>query len=905
MTNVIVKTPSASPQKFIFWKESRLLAPLWLTIMLVFIGVTAVSAAMFARGSLEAFVRINIVSCCAFALLAGISMFAFERENKTDQFLANLPVNGSVVFRSKFLIGLAAMMLFVVVASAITWITFSQIQNGFLSQESRFEYLGSSVLLPLECYAASVLMSLLFRRILSAVIASMVFVFVIVITTSMAVFASLAGAPATKFYISAFVIRIGILILVTGTAMLGGRRWLRGFPSQSTNRSDHIKLLTSKPQANPRSRTYKSLLWQSLHQQVVFYLLAVATYFVGFINIHFWNERFLFGLGSISFALGICTFASDQFQNRFRFFQQHGIKPRRVWLARVTPMLLFLAVLTTIVLVSIVSSNSSDWARLGDGFEHSLLLSILLCYSIGQFSSIHFRSIVFAILFGFIACMFATYFGVTLVRDFSVDPWIMAMPMTVGLLLATWFKANSWITERHTISSNIRSFCIVLTTICLILTAAGYVRWNSVAALDGTSFEKIKERHQQLVAGNTLTGVYDDEPNAVDAARMFIRALAVFKPRDGRDDEKFVAANHKALKLLYSAAETSLCYPFLDPTSIASRRQSRQQLTDLLVASAKLKTAEGDLATALKSHMALLQISRHRPLAETSVDIQPMLDWSVETGQTSELIQKAITISQQAKQTIDWYESFTRPDGRTDPATGQSLAEHYSKLDWENGGWAQQLPIEESLGVFSDLGSYLLVEFPWEKSRRRGPVYHAIDNVKPAINSLAPTGYTQASPLFRQIVNTDQSLRYLIVRLKLEAYRLDNGEYPHDFAAFNAEYRNMGQWFTDSYSHGDFVYKPNGTKHDAVWDFEIIPVAPLTTKKTTSQTVNGHIPKGVPFLLPWSKLPDSNTIQFYLPGDPPDAKAKTGLDFSPSTDSKVRGSDWDFDFRLQHENKAR
>lgn len=193
---------------------------------------------------------------------------------------------------------------------------------------------------------------------------------------------------------------------------------------------------------------------------------------------------------------GSCLLLADNEQNRFRYFADRGIAPRRVWLSR---QLLAALVITTVSLVLSAVTAFMIWqvplylylqskVNLADEFT-MILGMIALAYTSGQFCSTYIRS---GLVSGVVGLLMA--FGLigwsTAMANLNIPLWWSAAPIPFVLLWITWLRAPDWLLERRTWCARIwANASIFLPALVLCLAVICYRVYEIPAVDPGVSLD--------------------------------------------------------------------------------------------------------------------------------------------------------------------------------------------------------------------------------------------------------------------------------------------------------------------------------------------------------------------------------------------------------------------------------
>ncbi len=147
-------------------------------------------------------------------------------------------------------------------------------------------------------------------------------------------------------------------------------------------------------------------------------------------------------------VFGLCVFTLDQARSQFRWYAEHGISPRRVWLSR------HLVWLPLVILagagVSLFGNDPRASRR--PAVERALLVSICLWipltwYALGQFCAMFIRSTLVAAITALVLGVLSAAWNAFMVFGDVPLAWSV-VPVPFVLLLATWLYAPDWIEER-------------------------------------------------------------------------------------------------------------------------------------------------------------------------------------------------------------------------------------------------------------------------------------------------------------------------------------------------------------------------------------------------------------------------------------------------------------------------
>jgi hypothetical protein len=374
--------------------------------------------------------------------------------------------------------------------------------------------------------------------------------------------------------------------------------------------------------------------------------------------------------------MGTMVFLPDQERQRYRFFAEHNVPPRMVWLARHIPWLVTMLV-STLVLCLVwlfvlgdgtqllrVIETVTDRRRLEPfGYYGRYLppagLGIAVAavaYAAGQWISILVRS---GIMAGFLGLLFSglLYGWVALMHAMQVSFLWSVWPIPLVLLWGTWLRAPDWIGENKRWSARGRLVATLLVPAVPLLIAVPLYRVHQVPDVSPgfypTQYET--EIKANLAAG-TVTA--DLCRKASDLLRSHPRHA---EPADSepkwtereisrppiQPDQDWLKENSAALALLLEASHRPICM-FRDPRKENDwpSFHGQERLPDLMLVSARQLEGEGKLDAALDRYFATLHVCAH--LGEVRGNdsfpdlFRQMAYWGAQKGQSPERIAGAL-----------------------------------------------------------------------------------------------------------------------------------------------------------------------------------------------------------------------------------------------------------------------
>jgi hypothetical protein len=286
-----------------------------------------------------------------------------EREEGTYDFLRASPLSAAQVFGTKLgLTTVGTLAMFVVLWPWALWFTRGTLPGG----DDLRGMLGLWLLAAVEAIAWGTLFSLLTARPLLAVVLALFTASTLVHLLA----ANMAETGTYQFsfthYSDALLWRLALLLPVLAADVSLGLRWLehekprpprKKQPPKHTQRAiDRVaaKQLAAQPE---RGVIFMRLLWQQWRQSAwlmgllaaLQVALTLMTKYAGFEDS---RELAILPLTALAAVMGSAVFLGDQERRGFRFFVEHNVPPRYVWLSRVLPWLCVL-VMSTLVSMSL------------------------------------------------------------------------------------------------------------------------------------------------------------------------------------------------------------------------------------------------------------------------------------------------------------------------------------------------------------------------------------------------------------------------------------------------------------------------------------------------------------------------------------------------------------------------
>ncbi len=517
----------------LLWKEYRAIRAFWLALVVLSLGLQFAGAELFKDPRLIV-LNVALATPVFFALGCIGTAFALEKEEGTYDWLRASPATDAQVLLAKLsLCVLATAAMYAVLWPAALWMT-----GGRLPESA--EWHGMLALWPLaavEGIAWAMLFSLRSERPLPAIALALVVASTVV---------HLAAMPyATQEfhfdrYLSAVPFRLMTIAPVLAYGIYLGLRWLQGENGRPTKRRvqrvakstqrtiSTAQDLDTSSALNMRdgSMLLGHLLWQQRRQAWRLMLLLVVlqiavTFLVKISGMDLYNTWPAAPLIAFAALMGSSVFLPDQERRSYRFFVEHNVPPRYVWLTRLLPWLLVAigsALVTAVVWIG-PHALQSILATWGQSHRHreadqlrALYLSLsaaAIAFAGGQWISMMVRS---GLLAGFFTLLLSGVAALWVVACFVMQlSWLyFVIPIPLLFYFATWLRAPDWISEDVTWHARFKAAAAVLVPGLIVLTAAPIARVNQVPKL-GPGFS----------VADYLSGV---TPEALAAGELYKRA---------------------------------------------------------------------------------------------------------------------------------------------------------------------------------------------------------------------------------------------------------------------------------------------------------------------------------------------------------------------------------------------
>ncbi|HVA45667.1 MAG TPA: hypothetical protein VNH11_04705 [Pirellulales bacterium] len=543
----------------LMWKEYRVLRGFWLALALFGLGCDGLIFLLAAdpRERLPGLFGLAGILPPCFALGAGATLFALEREESTHEFLRYLPLTSMRLFAGKVFVALAATLLLTVVLlgvalgglpSAADDMSIARMTEP-CALRGAFEAASIYAAMVLQAMGWSVFFSLRSARPLMAAVLGAIAAGACLFVTSIGTFGGLDMAllfgftswrpPEPGLLYTTIPLATAAVWLIDARV---GAAWLHGRRSAAARHR----------QEGLRQIALKRLLWQEWQRsrRMLAVLLALGL----LLPLAAWGDP-LVGVGVIPAVglvlalLGSCTFLGDQEGSQFRFFAERGVPPRIVWRGRqlfwggaavvlATVLLIAHLLVVPLELVSISQSFASAWTRPlvlswfavdiwppGSRWRVDWVAGVTgyfvwtsLAFGAGQFCSMFCRSGLVAAVFGVILAGLLLAWA-ALMQVLAIGWWWSVAPLAAGLFAATWLRSTRWILERRGLRALLPPVAaLVVPALALLVAVPAYRVWE-IPEMEIGNFE---------VHGPPAPG-----SEAIQAVRLFLNACEQLRPQRG------------------------------------------------------------------------------------------------------------------------------------------------------------------------------------------------------------------------------------------------------------------------------------------------------------------------------------------------------------------------------------
>ncbi len=565
--------------------------------------------------------------------------------------------------------------------------------------------MGVCLLAAFEALAWGIFFSLVVKRPLAAICLA------IVVGSSFAhLFAWMCSEPPNYFVFESYTRAIPwrglVAMIVLGADLLIGRLWLHGNElrprkrhhshtedariAQSPEEIDLTSVLAAKPD---RTTGWIRLCWQTWRQSrgLMLLVLLIGPLLVPAVGILLLylspavaaqlvpHDFFIIvPLAALATLVGSFVFLSDQVQHRYRFFVEHNVHPRSVWMARQLPWLLIVALtgicwcvfwgwrtgdFTVIwkVLKLLTQPRAlrtlPDYPPFGAWPPIGLMLAcIAVSYAAGQWASMFVRSGLMALFIGLL--MSAALCGwVSLIEIMAISWLWTVLPVPLILLFATWLRAPDWVRENTSGRARAKAAAVLLVPAAALLLIVPFYRVHQIPGfVPGFNVEAYEKQIAETVdAGRITAELYDrasfmEEPPPREPDREVVEFNFAddFRRPPSPKALNWLHENSRSLEILLEASARGACL-FEDPRyGDRSFSIPRNPLIPLILLSGRELESQGKLDEALDRYFAALRCRVQlidldwRTFANVPRVFRDFTLWAVQKGQTAARLKSAI-----------------------------------------------------------------------------------------------------------------------------------------------------------------------------------------------------------------------------------------------------------------------
>jgi len=840
------------------WKEYRMLRGFWIALALATVGLQlliVVTRTLMNEPMTQLEFNLTgfgMVMVAFYALGCGATLFAVEREEETYEFLRTLPVSGGQAMRAKFAVAIAsivALWAFVFLESALV--------SGlrFLPARHQGSLWGVFGLPAVEALVWGTFFSLVLRRPISAVFAAaatgIVTVGLIVwwvVEFQSRIITGIEDMPVLTLY------RVLLILAVAAANLWLAPRW---FDEGLRVSVDSLWAGRTRHELRGSGIALGSLLWQQWRQSrltmivtmslgvaLVVWIFSIKALETGERRMPFIATATAMVTVIFSALAGANVFQADQSKQSFRFLAERGVRPAIIWFTRhlvwLAPVALWVAA-TAIIWLAV---EARDWNSIAEALmkddlnavpETQPAMNILagmgivilgLAYCAGQYCSMFLRRGVVAWFFSLLLTGVLFYWAG--IMDWLGISWVWSVaPIPLVLLVATWLRTPHWLLERTDRPARLQAALSVgVPAALLALAVIGFRVYQIPYADPGFSVAEF---------ARPIT------PEEKATAEMYQTAAAMIKtpPIDVNEPEtpeklkvrqaEFVATNGPAMVLALEATARPHGSFFDDGLPMYDNPTPLIELGKLLVASASVLEANGDLDAAWDRYFAALQLSKRlRPDDASANKLEELVDdqlpgWAARPGQTKERIDRAIERLQKyyaslppaadsikagyvaAMRTIDFDPELWRRAGAT-PHELRMQRIAMALVPWESARSRRLLNLATSydlrfaesmqrkLEATSDSDNYALQGRPYigDELTRTTLLPSSIPNYRADFDPLS----------------TSTARRATLIVLALEAWKAKHGMLPATLGELMGD--SLDKIPLDPYSGQSFRYLPEG-----------------------------------------------------------------------------------------------
>ncbi len=503
----------------LLWKEYRAIRAFWLALIVLAVGLASLVVALSTDAAWTNLFVYNLALAAPafFALGCAGTAFALEKEDGTFEWLRASPVKSGQVFGSKLVLAIAATLAMYLVLWPLAWWW----TGGQVPAAAQFRgMLGLWLTAALEAIAWGTLCSLLAARPLVAICLALFCTSTVTHLLGFSVAEGHVAAFEFSRYLTALPYRLAVVAMVAVADVYLGLRWLQDvalrretprpgrprdrWPVASETVAESREPARGTMRRRERTAMWIWLVWQTFRQSgrlmaVLVVLHVASTAIVIYSGVDDYNSTApLIPVAIGAALLGSCVFLADQERHSYRFFVEHNVPPRYVWLARIVPWGLAAGVSCLLICAAWLLPFWDHLSRMNAYPVFSSLdntnagnlppipwvfVLVALAFAAGQWASMMVRS---GLLAGVCGILFAGLLGGWAVLSLAVLQlsWVLVFfPIPLVLLWATWWRAPEWILEVRSWPARSRVAAAVLVPAVLILVSAAWLRVHEVPSV--------------------------------------------------------------------------------------------------------------------------------------------------------------------------------------------------------------------------------------------------------------------------------------------------------------------------------------------------------------------------------------------------------------------------------------
>jgi hypothetical protein len=385
-------------------------------------------------------------------------------------------------------------------------------------------------------------------------------------------------------------------------------------------------------------------------------------------------EGFLFKDGNARIAviaataalMGSCVFLADQEGWRFRYFGEHAVPYRAVWLTKLLTWASVLCVWAIVVhglwFVTqggpkfLSAANESlrlngwdDTANLefAQWYNHlpPIALSLYMTiggFACGQLGSMFLRSGILGAFVGLVSTLIL--YGWAQLMQFLEISWLWSLcPIPLVLLFVTWLRTPDWILERNTWRDWLRIAAVLASAFAALVAAMAFYRVHQIPdGPPGFLPDEFARSIEPTEAAKQTADMFLRAAYLINDTREHLEFDNHARPPDA-GDAAYLRANGEALDLALKAAQRPECS--FHGVSDTESWEKISALAHLLNVSARQLEFEGKLDEAWNRWFVILRF-----FGTGSYSQLPF--WAAQPGQTRERIVAAIKQLQQFETTL-------------------------------------------------------------------------------------------------------------------------------------------------------------------------------------------------------------------------------------------------------------